>query len=127
MTGMGLPTRLESKPPSPAMATNTKAPATPPATAPTRAGAVLLDLNHLQVFDRASRGSRVHVVEEESRVGMALPQLGGVLPAHVAKDVARSRGLDDRDVGPVDQLVERLGRLGVARISHDLAVHVDSI
>src|SRR5437868_2003893 len=41
MTGIGLPTRLESKPPRPARATKTNAPATPPATAPTRDGAVL--------------------------------------------------------------------------------------
>jgi len=42
MTGIGLPTRLDSNPPSPTIAANTTAPAIPPATAPTSAAVGLL-------------------------------------------------------------------------------------
>src|SRR5438874_181130 len=58
---------------------------------------------------------------------MALAQPCRRLPARVAEHVPWAGGLDDGDVGVLDQLVERCGRLGVARIGEDLAVEVDAV
>src|SRR5690242_17683172 len=116
MSGIGLPTRLEMSPPKPASAPKTIAPATPPAMAPTRTGGLKrelsggpLNFDHLQVFHGAGHRSRVHVVEEETRVGMAFAQLLRRLPAHVAENVSGACRLDDGDVGVVDELVQRSG------------------
>src|SRR2546427_452888 len=94
--------------------------------APRRCWAVS-DLDHLQVFDRAGDRARVHVIEEEARIWMTLPQLRRRLPAHVAEDVARTGRLDNRGVGSLDQLVQWRCGLGVAGVGHDLAVDVDAI
>src|SRR5689334_1960527 len=58
---------------------------------------------------------------------MALLQGRGRLPAHVTENVARTRRLDDRDVGAVDERVQRCGRLSITRIGEDLVSELDAV
>src|SRR6266699_1933007 len=67
------------------------------------------------------------MVEQEPRLRVALLQGAGGFPAHVTENVAGTRRLDDRDVGAVDQRVQRRGRLGVARISENPVAELDPV
>src|SRR5437899_662613 len=67
------------------------------------------------------------MVEQEPRFRVALLQGAGGFPAHVTENVAGTRSLDDRDVGAVDQRVQRRGRLRVTRISEDPIAELDPV
>src|SRR2546421_11603511 len=128
MTGTWLATRSSSIKPRATKAPRTSAPATPPAMAPARVrGLKWSDLNHLEIFRGAGDRAGIQVVEDEARLGMAFLERRRGLPAHVAEDVARTGRLDDRDVGPVDQPLQRRGGLGVARVRKNLAAEVDPV
>src|SRR5712692_7944296 len=85
------------------------------------------DVDHLKVGHRIFDGAGIEMVEQEPRLRMPALELTSRFPAHMAEDVAGSRRLDDRHVRPLDQRVQRSGRLGVARIGEDAAIDLDAI
>src|ERR1700674_5123078 len=80
------------------------------------------DVEHLQVGDGALHGPRVQMVEHESRLRMAVSQLGRRLPAHMTEHVAWPGRFHAGDVRAFHQLVEWAGRFGVARGGDEAAV-----
>src|SRR4051812_18348183 len=122
MTGTRFVTRPSSTSPRTMKPANTRAPAMPPAMAPARARGFNpgSDLDDLEVARRAPDPAGIEVVEDEARIRVPLPEVGGRLPAHVTEHVAWPRGLNDGDVGAVHESVERSRRLGIARVSENL-------
>src|SRR5437764_1224684 len=109
------------------MAANTSRPAAPPMTkapsersepAPAGRGS---DIDHLEVADGALEAAFVDVDEEEPGLRVAVAQRVRLLEAEVREGLTGCGRLDDRDLRPFDEPVQRRCGGGVARIGEQPA------
>ena len=79
------------------------------------------DIDDLEVGDCAIEGAFVDVDEQEAGVGVAVAKRVRLLPAEVRVGLPGAGRLDDRDLGALDQAVQRWARDAVTRIGEQAA------
>src|SRR5262245_50052946 len=85
------------------------------------------NIDHRQVVDRPGDPSRVYVVEQKPRLGVASRQRPGLVPARVDAGAIGTGRLGDGHGRAPDQLVQRWRRGGVAGVGEDAAAEVEAV